>query len=572
MQMKTSIIRSPVKSSAPRAAARSLFDAPGVGWRCPANGAPRDSGRRYDLSNSKMSPQLPGPSFDQSEAKGPMATRWETPASIWQEVEAIGASSEFALVASEGLGQVDWQGHARRRLPDVARLLGASLPIDCACAPIYPEGFAWCPHCGRPLLRLAGVPHAAHRGWWGPGGDDALPRHVPHGLPVTSTALGDSLEERPAAPAVGRPDAAMPAPPNACSVFAAAGFGFPGERLLALAHTRGVLQYWDPMARLWHVLAPRDGAASLVFTASGHAWIAAQGTARGDAGIVPGREGLQRLWIDPVGETYRTETVLEASVAAAPGLMRRHLACLAGGAGELYLWSTRLDTGDTERFACPDLPAAGWSRPFGYDGRLFWLHEAGQLAWRPGAGPQFAPWPPGWQPRLAFGGPAQSRDGRLWQIGHDGSEYSYLELGAEPGQALGRAPLDGARLGFANFLFRRGHPVLDEPWSGEHVEDLNGDDTLVLPLLRSFNNNRSQPSGLVLRFHKYTARAEELLGERIVARTTVEWIGRRNVILDEIVRLARPLECVPLVAGGHLWLHHPDWNQMRGWRLDELPR
>jgi hypothetical protein len=24
------------------------------------------------------------------------------------------------------------------------------------------------------------------------------------------------------------------------------------------------------------------------------------------------------------------------------------------------------------------------------------------------------------------------------------------------------------------------------------------------------------------------------------------------------------------VAGGHLWLHHPDWNQMRGWRLDEL--
>jgi hypothetical protein len=133
--------------------------------------------------------------------------------------------------------------------------------------------------------------------------------------------------------------------------------------------------------------------------------------------------------------------------------------------------------------------------------------------------------------------------------------------------------IDGARLGFANFLFRRGHPVLDEPWSNEHVEDPHHDDTLVLPLLRSFNNNRSQPSGLVLRFHKANFRAEEALGTgenaRVIPRTTVEWIGRRNVILDEIARLARPLECVPVVAGGCLWLHHPDWNQMRGWRLDE---
>ena len=181
------------------------------------------------------------------------------------------------------------------------------------------------------------------------------------------------------------------------------------------------------------------------------------------------------------------------------------------------------------------------------------------------------------QPRLDFGGPTQSRDGRLWQIGHDGQGYSYLELGAGPDHLPARMAIDGARLGFANFLFRRGHPVLDEPWSNEHVEDPHHDDTLVLPLLRSFNNNRSQPSGLVLRFHKANFRAEEALGTgadvstpaRVIPRTTVEWIGRRNVILDEIARLARPLECVPVVAGGCLWLHHPDWNQMRGWRLDE---
>ncbi|RYE92651.1 MAG: hypothetical protein EOO78_28445, partial [Oxalobacteraceae bacterium] len=92
----------------------------------------------------------------------------------------------------------------------------------------------------------------------------------------------------------------------------------------------------------------------------------------------------------------------------------------------------------------------------------------------------------------------------------------------------------------------------------------------VLPLLRSFNNNRSQPSGLVLRFHKYTGRAEDALANRVIPRTTVEWIGRSNVILDELARLARPHECVPFVYANRLWLHHPDWNRIRGWHLEAL--
>jgi hypothetical protein len=112
--------------------------------------------------------------------------------------------------------------------------------------------------------------------------------------------------------------------------------------------------------------------------------------------------------------------------------------------------------------------------------------------------------------------------------------------------------------------------VVSEPWDTEQVEDPNEEDSLVLPLLRGFNNNRSQPSGLVLRFHAYTGRAEDALAERIIGRTTVEWIGKRNVILDDIARLARPTECVPFVYDNCLWLHHPDWNQVRGWRLEEL--
>ena len=500
-------------------------------------------------------------------ATGAMEYRWETPASTWLE---DAASGQFQLSASAGLSAVDWQAQASSRLPDVAHLLGASLPLDCHCSPIYPEGFAFCPDCGKPVQRLAGAVNS-QPDWWGPWSDAFLPRHVPHGLPITSLPLGDALEERPAAPVVGRADATMPAPPNALCVFAASHFGFPAPRLIALATTRNVLQYWDPLAGLWHVMAPEEGSVDLTFTGSAYAWLPLTNPRRGEVALAPTHRGLCRLWINPVGETCRADMVFEAALVSAPGAVRRHIACLYTEGGATHLWTSRRDGApqetQDETFACPGAPAAGWARPVGYDGRLFWLHAEGQLIWQPGAAPQWLAWPEGFIPRLELGGPTQSRDGRLWQVGHTGEQYAFVELGRAIADL---EAISGARLGFANFLFRRGHEVINEPWDQENVEDLQDDDSLVLPLLRGFNNNRSIASGLALRFHKYTGRAEDALGGRVLGRTTVEWIGRRNVILDEIVRLSRPLECTPFVYDDILWLHHPDWHQMRGWRLEHL--
>lgn len=489
-----------------------------------------------------------------------MATRWETARSVWIEDDGGAFILQQTSGSGPGPAAVDWQAQPRSRHADIAQLLGASLPRGCAHSSIYPEGFAFCPVCGEALT--VPVPAAADAEWWG--GASALPRHVPQGLPVTALPLAAALEARaPDAPA--RPDLTLPAAPNAVCVFAAGRFGYTVQRLLALAYTRNALQYWDPCARLWHVLAAEDGAAPLGFQASGYAWLPLpQSERRGEVAIVPTASGLFRLLINPLNDSYRTEAVFQAPLVSAPGATRRGVACLFQGADGVALWTARADGADPEVLACPPIPASGWSRPLYYDDRLIWLHDDGHLLWQAGAAPVWLPWPDGWTPKRDFGGPVQSRDGRLWLIGHDGQAYSFLELGAASAQV---EPIAGARLGFGTLLFRRGHPVINEPWDTETVEDPSENESLVLPLLQQFNGLRHQPAGLVLRVERYTGRVESALESLVLPQVTVEWIGQRNVRLDELVRLARPGDCLPFVYDGCLWLHHPDWSQIRGWRL-----
>lgn len=508
-----------------------------------------------------------------------MAYRWETADGVWLERPDSGT---FELAAGAGgAAGIDWAAQARSRLPDVAQLLGASVPAGCAHAPIFPQGFAYCPQCGKALTSYAQPVHRVRApAWWGassaplPVNEYPLPRHVPHGLPVTALPLAASIETRPPEPAVGAAERRMPTPPNALCVFAAADFGYASPRLLALAYTRNVLQYWDPLAAAWHLMASADAAADLSFTASDYAWLpAAPGAPRGEVALLPSAQGLLRLTIDPVNLTFHTRAVLHAAVVSAPGAVGRHIACLYASADGVRLWTALSDGADPEALRCDGdasalpLPAAGWSRPYSYDGRLIWLHAHGQLLWRPGSAPQWHAWPDGWTPRLKFGGPVKSRHGLLWLIGHDGQGYSFVELGRADGQVQ---RIDGARLGFGTLLFRRGHQVKNEPWDSEDVEDQTKADALVLPLLENVSSTRSQPTGLVLRIEPYTGKAEAALDGAILPRTFIEWIGQRNVILDEVARLSDPAGCVPFVYDGCLWLHHPKWNEIRGWHLKAL--
>ncbi|HZX26897.1 MAG TPA: hypothetical protein VFF16_07510 [Telluria sp.] len=477
-----------------------------------------------------------------------MAYRWNTPAAGWLEDETSGRFLPEAACATPAM---------RARAGDIAALLGGVRPRGCACAPVYPDGFAFCPHCGEALERGGAAP----RDWFGAAGDPFLPRHVPQGLSVTSLPLAAALEAR-AGPA--RPDLTLPAPPNAGSVYLSGHFGYPVPRLLALAPARGVVQYWDPSLCAWQILLGAAADCDLSFSRSAYAWLPAWNPDPGEAGIVPAADGLWRLHVDLVAETWSARRVLAAPLASAPGALAQACACIADGGRTL--WTAASDWSEAETHPL-DVPEAGWSRPFAWEGRLAWLHCAGMLSWRPGAAPVWNPWPAGWTPSLGLAGPTPSRDGRQWLLGHDAGGYAFVDLG-DP--AAAPRHVDGARPGCAGFLFRRGHEVKGDPWEREHVEDQDADAALVLPLLRVWHADRAQAGGLALRLHRYLGRAEEALDGRVIARASFEWIGRTNAVLDEIARLRRPQDCGVFVHDAHLWLHHPDWNVLRGWRVGAL--
>ena len=444
---------------------------------------------------------------------------WDNPGGDWIErgVDAQGRIGQFEPAGGRA---------PRHRLADAARLAGARTG-RCACASRYPAFFQFCPNCGQPLDNAADTAST----WFGSSRDARLPRHVPQGLPVA---------------VIGEPGAQlrMPAPPNAESTFASACFGHAAPSLLAMAPRRGVLQYWDPCAHQWLLL---EGPGDIAYTQSRHAWLPASG----DGIVLPCRDGLGLLSLDLLNERYRLDVLVAGACAASPGELHGQ-----------FIVPMRVEEGIafTDGIV-PGAPHGGFQSPFSYDGCLWWLHGEGLLRFHPARGGQWLPWPNSWRPCLSLCGPTASRDGRLWLCGHDGVAYSFLELGAvEPD----RKAVDGLRAGWSNFLFRRGHEVRGEPWDEPDVDDPHQDDSLVIPLLRAFNSDRARPSGLVLRLSAHAGRAEDLT---MAMDAHIEWIGASNRVLDRCTRLPAPFDITAFVHEGCVWLHHPAWSLMRGWRL-----
>jgi hypothetical protein len=469
-----------------------------------------------------------------------MAIRWDTPAGPWLEDDTTGRFLPEAATHSLP---------ARARAADLADLLGG-VPARCRCAAVLPPGFRFCPGCGQ----AADAPAGTGPAWFGSGGDPCLPRHVPN-EGATSLDLS-ALDARTRT----QPDRTMPAPPHAHCVFWSASFGYPVVRLLAYAPATGTLQYWDPHARQWQLLLAADPSADIAFPHSEFAWLPAWQGARGEAGILPGRDALYRLHLDLAEETWHAQRVLDCAPASAPAALPHHVACIV----EEGLWTGSRALGDPVLYPMA-LPVRGWLRPVVHAHRVCWLHGLGQLHWSPGAAPCWSPWPDGWTPVPALGRPTASRDGRLWQLGRDAQGYAFAGLCA-PEPSLRR--IDGARTGFAGLLFERGHAVKGDPWDEASVDDVSGAGDFVLPLLRCQRRGAGDAGGIVLRLPGHGGSAAQALAAR-AARATVEWTGRTERVLDTLARLARPEACSIFVHAGAMWLHHPDLPDLRGWELGD---
>ena len=530
-----------------------------------------------------------------------MANRWQSATSVWLEDTDTG---QFELVASHGLGERSWRAGAAQQL-DTAKWLGAALPLTCSCSAVFPPDFAFCPQCGAALQQpagwLAGSLSAANAAsasgpasavvdggapWLGPYADQDLPEHVPKGLALSAFSLAARLPlpALPSAnPGIARPDTSLPAPPAAPCVFFSGRFGFAEPRLLALAYRQNVLQYWNPHAKDWQLLAaagvaaagsapdPQTGFADPAFTNADYYCLAPMSDEPGAVAIVPTHHGLMQLKINPLLGSYELQPVLAANLLSAPGRVFQHLACLYWQQDQIMLW-TRATEGASVLASSHDqhwptgIPAqcaAGWSRPVAYQGKLIWLHAQGHLLWQPGSAPKWLPWPQGWQPRHAYAAPMQSRDGRLWLLGQQQQAYGFLELGSTQPQ---QEAADGARLGFAQCVFRLGHPLHGEPWGSFTLENENDHNALVWPLLGCYDSDKRQQGALVVRMPGYVGTAEQLFISRASIDSKLEWVGETHLELERL-QLARPWELSCFVHDGCLWMAHPDWTQMRGWRL-----
>ncbi len=530
-----------------------------------------------------------------------MATEWLTHTSTWLETD-----TEFELQATRGLADSAWAAQAGR-VTEVAALLGASLPKSCQCAPIYPEGFEFCPACGaalqccpdpeRPIAThhqsassataasSASTPVTASPldNWLGPYADADLPEHALKGVGLSAVSLAKVLPQ-----ATTRPPVTLPAPPAAAGVFISNRAGFAAGRLYALAHSQNVLQYFDPHANDWQILAGHGPDSDLRFTASDYYCLPASEPRAGVLALIPARQGLMWLSVNPVTLRYRCQPVLEAKLVSAPGRVFGHLACLIEQHGQLQLWTGQTGARqlalwqddepgavrDVVSYPCPEPHLSGWSRPLAYQGKLLWLHAAGHLLWQPGHAPQWLAWPARWQWRGAL--PMQGRDGRLWLLGQQSEgpddelgaaqkRYAFIELGSSTPQIEGA---DGARQGFAQTIFRLGHPLYGEPWGSFSIENETDHHALVWPLLACYAQNRREQGALVLRLPNFSSTLEQFLASRTSVDAKLEWVGEHHLPLDRM-SVARPWEIQVLLHDQHLWLSHPDWPNLRGWPLGE---
>ncbi len=496
-----------------------------------------------------------------------IAYQWITESGCWTQSASTGAFLPENIAGVESGPSSRWTRADRVRHLG-CRTRGARCGEDTAECGLFPREFEYCPRCRAQL----DPPVALDRRAWLPPFGNEPGRQVEKnfsGLRLTHRKLQLAQDRD----NNGRAQVRLPRTPAGDFHFLAAALGTRAAALIAIAPRDGKLLAFSESMRQWvEIIADEtnglDGSSlpgewwtlvSSDLDVVSHCW-------------VPTDFGLCKLTIDLVTLGYRAEYRKTGMCVGAPvALGSDVLVPCVGDDGDVVLVAVPMaGDGPSTRLVVDGIPnvGRGFQSAIGDPKKAFWETEHGQLTVRilPGGGgyrADFIVWPEALKPLFELGAPYCDRSGKLWRQCRNNltQKIEYVELGS---QYPDRFETDGPRTATGGLSFRLGVVIKekDNPWDEVSLES-HHQNKVIFPLVEC-----DQDDVVVCAEIESVKPVEQLLasGERLRGRFTLRGSTYHDFYNFE---LSRPWLARVFVYDAHLYLYHPEWDQIPGWRLIE---
>lgn len=478
---------------------------------------------------------------------------WKLGREAWTQTEA-----GFTLVSRDGRSPGQWSKEQLAALLGV-RGRSSSCSQSTGCGEVFPSAFEYCPSCGgRLAVPLAGEMQL----WLPPYGNVPSSSARPSGLRLTGTYLTiEQTDPR------SRPHVELPSPRGAALRFLVAPLSERTPSLIALDIANGSLSALSS-AKRWISIEPLGEAQLSECSLPLHGWqVVAEDLVGSNRLWLATDHGLCAVRLDLAALAYEAE-YLTAPCFGAPVSFAGHLAVPCGrDSGSIEVAFTPLGLGGaTWQSITVALDGAGavrFASAISSSRRAIWESHQGQLlvSLSPSGklGAEFIPWPQGCDPWFSLGSPYADKQGQLWRQcrGADG-RILYVRLGKNP--EIWDA--DGPRFSSGGLSFRQGMVILerDKPWEDVQAEA----DTaakIIVPLVEHDSEDVAVCAEV-----DWAAGVGPLLNApgKVQGRFALRGKVNRNFLNFD---MRHPWDAVVFVWNGHLFLSHPDFDGIPGWRL-----
>jgi hypothetical protein len=399
--------------------------------------------------------------------------------------------------------------------------------------------------------------------WWPPYGNPISRSPRPSGLRLTESQLAiEPTDPR------SRPHIELPALLGAALQFLVAPLGEQSAALIAIDTASGSLyalagtKEWIPIepfgrAQLSECSLPLGGwrvvADDLV--KSGRLW-------------VPTEHGLCELRLDLAALVYEAEYLTSPCVGAPVSFAGHLVVPCARDASSVEVAFRPLGSANANwESVAVELAGAGACRfasAISSGRRAIWESPQGQLlvSLLPSSGrlaADFVVWPAGCKPWFELGSPYADKQGQLWrQCRSDEGKVRYVRLGKGPEIQ----DADGPRFSTGGLSFRQGVVLLerDKPWEDVNVE-ADAAAKVIVPVVEHDSEDIAVCAEV-----DWAGGVAAMLNAsgKVQGRFALRGRVNRNILNFD---MRRPWEAVIFVWNRHLFLSHPDFDGIPGWRL-----